>query len=1037
MKALCAAVKRQMTLVGPRFLIILVTLSSFTLSPASSSHADASSVANIEGIPFISQYPQGWTRTQDCGPTTVAMILDFYKQRPPDLAGANNDEAFITQIRQKATGVLADQDFTFPQMEAAVSAYNVEYDTMPSAGDSWSAETAVTAMQGAINFGDTVIALIHGDDLNRTYTVSPHVDYGDHFVVVKGFSADLGVVYLNDPDQRTPAQLQNAQASSNWINGGQISIGTTLFTKALADAHTNQGGGPYALTITGLSSYSPVGSNWSVNLTADQTQAPLGTVVNLTAQSSQDVGPTPYIIDIVDVTTGEAEGYCTQGTTCTAQVSDCRRGTAGTTCLAESDTYIARVETPLQVVSAPVVVTWSANISPPYQFGGLNVSVGYADSLRANPNLPVPWAGSPNTVFIGDAQDTFDDGAIRLDNTTANPITVQDVSVSIHNPGESFDLWQPFTIPPGDKAIVAQTAFQNFDTSDFPVQGSEIGATCSQPAAGSNSPPQITITLADGSHQTFSDTGHILDTGGIDSAYCNPDGTANSDGSNNESLQWRPVGTTGSTTQGGSFTLSPSSGQTGGGPLTAATGTQFTLTANLMDASGLLPLSDVALNFTVVSGPNAGLTGQAVTDDSGDASFSYTSAAAGTDVIEASAPNASGGSFTSNPVSVTWTLANCPHQTGQSCTAIWLDRSTYNVGDIGTICYNVPQPAFVVFTSYLNDGSSHLVTEGYDDGTGGCFQGQFTTARSGRLHLAVYTDSSESTLLGQDDAYFTVNPVPGTVTAITSTDLGTITPGPTETPSPVPPTPTATRTAMPRPMPPTRTPTPSPATNTPAPPPPTNAPVPPVPTNTPVPPPAATATNAPAPPVETNTVAPPAATATPTSPTGLNALAPPTSTTVPLSAGQPPIHSVRSVARKQSTHTTALPLTIVLSSHNVRSGGVLTIRIHTAPRSRVTAVLEVVTKKVIVTGKGRHRKRTVKTTVLYRVRLHGTADVHGQLTERIRIAYRPARTVQARLTGLAQLARRSATRTSWVLIRPQLRPSHHRQKVQPQHHGHK
>src|SRR5579862_3197919 len=39
-----------------------------------------------------------------------------------------------------------------------------------------------------------------------------------------------------------------------------------------------------------------------------------------------------------------------------------------------------------------------------FQSGGpasLAVYVGYADNLRADPNFPVPWQGSPNTTFIG------------------------------------------------------------------------------------------------------------------------------------------------------------------------------------------------------------------------------------------------------------------------------------------------------------------------------------------------------------------------------------------------------------------------------------------------------------------------------------------------------------------------------------------------------------------------------------------------------------------------------------------------------------
>src|SRR5664279_3721160 len=77
---------------------------------------------------------------------------------------------------------------------------------------------------------------------------------------------------------------------------------------------------------------------------------------------------------------------------------------------------------------------------------GLLVSVGYAEDKETNnPNpaaFPVPWQGSPNTIFIGGPvvgqtqcgtlPTCFDTGAIRLDNSTTSDISVSDVSVDIH-----------------------------------------------------------------------------------------------------------------------------------------------------------------------------------------------------------------------------------------------------------------------------------------------------------------------------------------------------------------------------------------------------------------------------------------------------------------------------------------------------------------------------------------------------------------------------------------------------------------------------
>src|SRR6185437_14000930 len=102
--------------------------------------------------------------------------------------------------------------------------------------------------------------------------------------------------------------------------------------------------------------------------------------------------------------------------------------------------------------------------------GSLSVSVGYADNLRANPNFPVPWQGSPNIVFLGSGP-SFDAGAIRLDNLSNAPLTIDSVVIDLGRPGPTFNLWGSFTIPAQSSAILTQTAEFNFDSSDFPITG--------------------------------------------------------------------------------------------------------------------------------------------------------------------------------------------------------------------------------------------------------------------------------------------------------------------------------------------------------------------------------------------------------------------------------------------------------------------------------------------------------------------------------------------------------------------------------------
>ena len=278
----------------------------------------------------------------------------------------------------------------------------------------------------------------------------------------------------------------------------------------------------------------------------------------------------------------------------------------------------------------------------------LAVSVAYAEDKEINtPDptaFPVPWAGSPGTTFLGGTVPgqtacgtltvCYDAGAIRLDNPTAAAITVSSVSADIHSSvagGKLFsNLWGSFTVPAGGSVILTENppannpGYDNFDTSGYPANN------CTPVTVA----PTVTITVG-GVPTTLADTGHVLDTGGIDAGYCPPQ--------HNESVQWQPIGSAGT----GHATLSL-------GPATATrfTGQQVTETATLTGGSGT-GLPDATVNFTVTSGPDAGLTGTGVTDSNGQASFSYTGAGDGEDVVVASVTTV--GSFTSGQTRVMWT----------------------------------------------------------------------------------------------------------------------------------------------------------------------------------------------------------------------------------------------------------------------------------------------------------------------------------------------------------------------------------------------
>ena len=259
----------------------------------------------------------------------------------------------------------------------------------------------------------------------------------------------------------------------------------------------------------------------------------------------------------------------------------------------------------------------------------VNVFVAYADNLRPSGFFPTPWKGAPNTLFIGNGP-SFDAGAIRLDNPTGVPLPVDNVSVDLQRPGPEFKLWGSFTIPAHGSAILTQTGQYNFDTSDFPL------ASCPTPAASSDKRiPKVTVTIA-GAPTSLLDTGHVLDTGGFDYASCKP----------NESLQWRSIGGAGIGTEGGSIALTPAT-------QTQGLGGTATVTSTVLDAGGS-PLPNVSVDFKILSGPNAGVTGTATTDANGNATFTYKGTTLGKDSVQASVTNASGGGFASNTGTITW-----------------------------------------------------------------------------------------------------------------------------------------------------------------------------------------------------------------------------------------------------------------------------------------------------------------------------------------------------------------------------------------------
>jgi RHS repeat-associated protein len=353
----------------------------------------------------------------------------------------------------------------------------------------------------------------------------------------------------------------------------------------------------------------------------------VGTALTFTATvKDANLQPLPFAIVTFTVTSGPHAGT-------SANAETDRFGHASFTYTGHgvgTDTVVVALRNASggQVLSNPAIVVWQS----PFQLG---VFVGYADNARPHPAFPTPWQGDPNVVFIGGGT-PVDAGAVRLDNPGDSPLAVDNVVVDLQrlyccfDPTPIFSLWGSFTIPPHGSAILTQTAFPNFDTSDFDI------VPCYLTAPPNDQPPKITVTIG-GVAASYLDTAHIIDTFGADRHYCVADG--------NESLQWRPAGVL-STQLAGQLSLAPA---TATNPL----GALYTATAVATDAGGA-PLANVTVTFAVLAGPHAGITGQAVTDGEGAARFSYGGSIAGTDTLQATLTNSSGGVVQSGTVTASW-----------------------------------------------------------------------------------------------------------------------------------------------------------------------------------------------------------------------------------------------------------------------------------------------------------------------------------------------------------------------------------------------
>jgi hypothetical protein len=177
------------------------------------------------------------------------------------------------------------------------------------------------------------------------------------------------------------------------------------------------------------------------------------------------------------------------------------------------------------------------------------------------------------------------------------------------------------------------------NTLGNPVAGVTVNFVVSSgPNATVGSPPLAVVTDANGM-AVFSYTG---------SNGTGADSIAASFNSGATVVTATPVSVTWITVPA-AITLSPDA-------VTLVVGNNHTVTAQVTDTLGA-PAANVTVGFNVNSGPNAGISAQAVTDAGGRATFTYTGInGPGTDTIGASLV-AGNTTVTATPVTVIWELA--------------------------------------------------------------------------------------------------------------------------------------------------------------------------------------------------------------------------------------------------------------------------------------------------------------------------------------------------------------------------------------------
>jgi hypothetical protein len=166
-------------------------------------------------IPLVSQYQGLATDNVNCGPASIAAIVQYVR---PGI-GATMDTASLVGDARDKTGEPTGDTY-LPELAKALDAYGVPSAPLYAAdggGD------PLVAVRVALEHGRPIIVTLGGAALGRGSA------YGDHFVVIIGMNLQASLVDVVDPDTQTPGNAQ-------WMPGGRQQWPASSVRAAMDDA---------------------------------------------------------------------------------------------------------------------------------------------------------------------------------------------------------------------------------------------------------------------------------------------------------------------------------------------------------------------------------------------------------------------------------------------------------------------------------------------------------------------------------------------------------------------------------------------------------------------------------------------------------------------------------------------------------------------------------------------------------------------------------------------------------------------------------